>query len=186
MEMKFAEITVPVELGGVKRMLVFNANTMCAFEEATGKFYLKTISELYDVMTPYVASIAETRQAATAAGKDPAKAVLPVMSPYLLMESVPITTLRALVWSALHTYVNDEPVWPLTINQVGRMMGFEQLPKIFTAFLKGQINNSPTSEELGEFRAPSANDQGSAPTPKKIEVADGGELSIELPAGAFD
>ena len=46
-----AETRIPIMLD-VGRMMVFNANTMCAYEEATGKFFLDTVASLYEAMKP--------------------------------------------------------------------------------------------------------------------------------------
>lgn len=164
-----AEMRVPIQLGDKERMLFFNANSMVAFEQATGKFFLSTISELFEAVYP---------------GGD-VKSV--PSNPLEIVRRVSMTDLRALLWSVLHEYdAKDEPVWPLTIGQVGRLFQLKDIIPIFTAFLRGQSGNSPSREELGESPAeirsnPAPN--GSPPTP--LTSADGGERGIELPEGAF-
>ena len=146
----------------------FSANSMVAYEEATGKFFLDTVASLYDVMRPLI----EAQKAGLPANANPLE----------IVRNVPMKDLRALIWASLHEYVNDEPVWPLTIHQVGRMLQLNDIPRVFTAFLKGQSKNSPTTEEMGESQTPPV-----LPNPRVTskEADGGGERSIELPADAF-
>ena len=180
--MPFVETVVPILLDR-QRDLFFNANTFDAYEGATGKMYLETVALLYDGMRPYLEA-----QAAKKAGADEAVSV----NAFDLIKRVPMKDLRALIWAALHEYGQnpadlDEPSWPLTINAVGRMIQMQDVPRIFTAFLKGQIKNSPNREEMGESPArpaPATALNGLVVVPKTA-AADGGERSIALPADAF-
>lgn len=198
------ETRVPVTLGGVKRTLVLNVNTFCAYEEATGKFFLDTVASLYDAMAPALAPAlaAAVKQAAVGAetGQDGAdgsgadSSGVPATqaglgqrsaktSPFDIVRKVPMRDLRALLWAALHEYdQNDEPTWPLTINQVGRLLGMADVLPIFTSFLKGQSLNQPSKDEMGES-LPGVADGGATPAPKA--AADGGDHSIAFPASAF-
>ena len=196
----FMETRVPISLGGVKRTLVFNVNTMCAYEEATGKFFLDTVASLYDAMAPALTTAIKQAAASAETGQDAASEPgldgngasdsQPSLgqrnaktSPFDLVRKVPMRDLRALLWAALHEYdQNDEPTWPLTLNQVGRMLGMADILPIFTSFLKGQSVNQPSKEEMGES-LPAAVDGGASPALKL--TADGGDHSIELPASAF-
>lgn len=196
----FMETRVPISLGGVKRTLVFNVNTMCAYEEATGKFFLDTVASLYDAMAPALTTAIKQAAASAETGQDAASEPgldgngasdsQPSLgqrnaktSPFDIVRKVPMRDLRALLWAALHEYdQNDEPTWPLTLNQVGRMLGMADILPIFTSFLKGQSVNQPSKEEMGES-LPAAVDGGASPALKL--TADGGDHSIELPASAF-
>ena len=183
--MNFAETKVPIELGTdsngkpITRILIFNANTMCAYEEATKKFFLDTVTSLYDAMRPAL-DAQKTVEAETSS--------VPATNAFNIIHKVPMKDLRALIWAALHEYDRDDnPVWPLTIGQVGRLIQLQDVPRVFNAFLRGQIKNSPSTEELGESRASSA---PAAPNPLggatlKTGAESGGERSIELPADAF-
>jgi hypothetical protein len=176
-----AEKRVPVTLGGVERVLVFNINTMCQYEEATDKFFLDTVATLYEVVTA-------AREKAVAANDLNAKGD-PNINPLEVIRHVSMKALRALLWAALHEYDKDgEPHWPLTMAQVGRLLQPEDIVPVFTKFIQGQSRNSPTREEMGESvaqlpkaatapaeAAPAASSNGTA----------GGERSIELPADAF-
>ena len=193
--MNFAETVVPILLDQ-QRNLVFNANTMKAYENVTGKFYLDTVAKLYDAMRPSleVQRTTEMRESLAAVVSEvtgePVKAV--TVSALDVIHSVPMNDLLPLIWAALHEYGKnpvdpDEPSWPLTLNRVGRLIQFADVPRVFTAFLKGQIKNSPTESEMGESLAPSVtavkvNGHGAAPT---TEADNGGERSINLPADAF-
>jgi hypothetical protein len=93
--------------------------------------------------------------------------------------------LRALIWAALHEYdANDDPVWPLTLNQVGRLLKITDLTRIFSLFLTGHAENSPTRDELGESPA-EAEKSGKNNSRAKNGAGAGGEPGIELPEAAF-
>jgi hypothetical protein len=174
---------------------------MCAYEEATGKFFLDTVASLYDAMAPAIQSAAkqatlgaETAQGAIA-GLDTGGSGTPVplaslgqqaakSSPFDIVRKVPMRDLRALLWAALHDYnQNNEPTWPLTINQVGRLLSIADVLPVFTAFLKGQASNQPSKDEMGESLpvAPGVAPPEQPTTP----AAAGGDRSIELPDSAF-
>ena len=171
--MNFAETCVPIELGGKQVTLIFNANSMKAFEKATGKFFLDTVAQLYEAMRPGLDKGAEATNA------------------FDIVHKVPMEDLVALIWAALHEYGRnpadlDEPFWPMTVNRVGRMIQLQDVPLVFTAFLRGQIKNSPNQEEMGESQARSAMAPASGDgAASKIEAAVGGERSIDLPADVF-
>lgn len=182
--MNFVETTVSVELGGASYDLHFNANSMAAYEEATGKFFLDTVAQLYDVMRPALA-------AQKAASEGTGEEATPAVNAFDIIHRVPIKELRALIWAALHEYGRnpadpDEPSWPMTLNRVGRLIQLQDVPRVFTAFLRGQIKNSPSTEEMGESQArsvPAAQNGGGLASTGR--AAAGGERSIELPADAF-
>ena len=197
---RIAEVCTPIIIGGVKRELRFDLNTCCAYEEATGKFFLDTVASLYDAMSPALTTAVKLAAASAETGQDAASETglngngasdsQPSLgqrnaktSPFDIVRKVPMRDLRALLWAALHEYdQNDEPTWPLTLNQVGRMLGMADILPIFTSFLKGQSVNQPSKEEMGES-LPAAADGGASPALKL--TADGGDHSIELPASAF-
>jgi hypothetical protein len=167
-----AEKRIPLTLDK-ERVLIFNCNTMVAYEEATGKFFLDTIASLYDALKPLL----DARLAVKAGKTDQ-----PMVTGMEVVRRVPMTQLRALVWAACHEYKNDEPVWPLTITQVGRYIRLDNLVQVFQLFLLGHSKNSPTEKELGESQPSSA----SLAEPAAAPQTNGGERSIELPEDAFD
>jgi len=168
-----AEVRVPIMLDK-ERLMYFNGNSMSAYEEATGKFFMDTVASLYELLRP----LTERRQNPDG----PANTKINAMD---LVRKVPMTDLRALVWAAVHDYDSkDEPHWPLTIKQVGRYITMAKVPEIFTKFLQGQMANTPTKEEMGESPAPPVSGAGSANLPQS-ETATGGGSTIELPVDAF-
>jgi hypothetical protein len=176
-----AEPTTMVELGGEKRQLYFNANTMCAYEEATGKFFLDTVSRLYDVLRENVPQLQKAVNDGTSViemPKDPTEAAARNRKiSGAILRKVPMTDLRALIWAACHKYQNDEPVWPLTLHQVGRLITPLAVPRLFLAFITGQVSNAPTPQEMGESQPPQKEPQAEASgAPQK----NGGELSTAL------
>jgi len=172
--MPIAETTVKIELDK-PYTLYFNANCMCAFEEATGKNFLETVAKLYDAYKPMLDAAKRGEEPSTTAAYSQ------------LIKLVPISDLTALIWAGIHTYDSDDnPHWPLTIGQVRRMITLPMIPKLFLSFLQGQSKNSPTAAEMGESQAlpdsPARNGTSGAQKPSN---GDGGERSIELPEGAF-
>jgi hypothetical protein len=124
---------------------------MSAYEQATGKFFLDTVSTLYDVLREYVPQLKSA-----IGGQTPTEEALDnrrVAS--AVLRKVPITDLRALIWAAYHEYDrHDEPTWPLTQSQVGRLISPLMVPRLFLAFMTCQTANTPTPEEMGESQAP--------------------------------
>jgi len=170
-----AETRVRITLGDKEYVLFFNANTMCAYEEATGKNFLATVASLYQAYRPILASQQN--------GSEPPAAVATMD----VLKRVPMSELTAMVWAAMHTYDDkDEPSWPLTLSKVRRMINLATIPKLFLSFLQGQASNSPTTAEMGESPALSE-DPGTttnttaAPKPN----GSGGERSTALPEDAF-
>lgn len=172
-----AESRVPVRLGDRDLVMIFNANTMVAFEQATGKFFMDVVTGLYEIMFPK--------------GHEDAKgAPVPVRVKGLdIVRQISMTDLRALLWSSFHEYdAQDNPVWPMTIAQVGRQLNFQNVIPVFIKFLTGVSDNSPTKEELGESQA----EESAKPTPVLVDASankkaagPGGEDGIRLPADAL-
>lgn len=173
------ETRVPITLQGKKYEMVFDANTMCAYETATGKFFLDTVAVLYDVMKPVFdarmkAKDLESRREAGEVVTEEA----PHISYMTILRKISMNDLTALVWAAVHTYKNDEPVWPLTLPQMRKQIKPQDVPWLFTAFLRGQVSNTPSKEEMGESTASPKVQEGAI-------IEDGGERGIELPQDAF-
>lgn len=173
MNQPIAEMRVPIKVGGRDLTMIFNANSMCAYEEATGKFFLGTVADLFDA----VFQRKEEKPKST-------EELVPVKNPLAVIRAVPITDLRALLWATVHEYDNqDNPIWPLTLNQIGRLLQTKDIIPVFSAFLKGQSGNNPSGAEMGESQAEirNINDKSSP----QSTVASGGGLGIELPEDAF-
>ncbi len=169
-----AEVRVPILLGDRERVMVFNANTMVAFEQATKKFYMDVIHKLYEIMFP------EGHEAA-GGGIKPVR-----LSGLDLVRKVPMEDLRALLWASLHEYDRDDtPSWPMTINQVGRQITFTNVVPVFVKFLTGVSANSPTKDELGESSAEPESATATRDGSAAPEAASGGGPGIRLPAGAL-
>lgn len=148
---------ITVVLGGVERQLVFDMNTFAAYEEKTGKFFLDTMTGLFGVFKEVSAAnsgeLSESQLASIGAS---------------VLSRVSMVDLRALLWSALHEYdSNDEPTWPLTINQVGRLIDISTVMQFFSSFIDGSIANSPLDSELPPEREgrPTEANPGSGGTP---------------------
>ena len=161
-----AEVRSTIRLGGKDRTLCFNCNTMVAFEQVTKKFFLSTVSDLLNAAYP----------------KGLEKNI--VQSPFEILSKVSMEDLRALLWAAMHDYDEDDnPVWPLKINQVGRLLTLSDIVPAFRIFLRGQTANNPTKSEMGESQAEEKT-VNHTDTPL-ITQESGGERGIELPVDAF-
>jgi hypothetical protein len=176
--MPIAETIITIELDKPYKMY-FNANCMCAFEEATGKNFLETVAKLYDAYKPMLE--------AQKAGMQPGESAAATQ----IIKQVPIKDLSALIWAGIHTYdERDEPHWPMTLGQVRRMITITSIPQLFLSFLRGQSDNSPTVREMGESPAPPDDllktKSGTAQRLNGKPADDGGETSTELPADAFN
>jgi len=168
--MPIAETIITIELDKPYQMY-FNANCMCAFEEATGKNFLDTVAKLYEAYKPMLE--------AQKAGMETSESLAALR----IVTKVPITDLSALIWAGIHTYDKDDnPQWPLTLGQVRRMITISTIPKLFLSFLQGQSANSPSASEMGESRAPLETKTSGA----RAVNGSGGEPSIELPVDAFN
>lgn len=162
-----AEVRSTIKLGGEDIQLCFNCNTMVAYEQVTKKFFLHTVSELLSAMYPQ------------GLGEKAAK------NPYEILSKVSMADLRALLWASMHDYDKDDnPVWSLTIHQVGRLLSLSDLVPAFSTFLKGQVANNPTKSEMGESQA-EENTMKLVPETPSIIPENGGERGIELPEDAF-
>lgn len=167
-----AETVIPITLGGQKRAMVFNLNTMAAFEELRKKSFTDTVVKLYEELEPLL----RDKNSST----DAARVGLRILS------RIPMLDLRALLYAALHEYDEDDnPTWPLSVTQIGRMIGPSNILEVFGAFLRGHQENLPTKEEMGEAAgAPATSALADAPiAPTR---ANGGAASFELPEGVFD
>lgn len=175
-----AESRIPIMLDK-QRIMIFNANTMSAYEEATGNFFLDTVARLYEALKP---SFDKAREDAKKEGVELSEVIS--LKPLEIARRIPMKELRALVWAAVHEYKEDDvPFWPLTINQIGRYISTSNVASIFLTFLKGQANNSPTEGEMGESPAPVVSGNIDAKKPHLVPE-NGGAPSIVLPADAFD
>lgn len=171
------EMTIPVELGGETYTMRFNANTMAAYETATGEFFMDTVASLYEVVFP------------KGHLDDEGKPVVVRIKGLDIVRKISMVKLRALLWSSIHDYnAADEPAWPMTLPTVGRHLNFQNIPSIFIKFLTGVSSNSPSKDELGKSPAApqtqTATAEGESTDQNTQE--NGGEAGIKLPAGALD
>ena len=115
-----AEMRIPVTLGGRERVMRFNANTFIAYEQSTGRFFMDTVSNLYEIMFPK--------------GHEDVKGKpVPVrISGRDVLRKVSMVDLRAMLWASMHEYdAQGEPLWPDTEAQVGRCLDFHNVVPIW-------------------------------------------------------
>ena len=172
--MSIVETVIPITLD-MPRKMRFSANTMVAFETATGKFFLDTLASLYTIY----------KEAKKVVDPNDPKGE-PKVNAMEILRKISMKDLRALVWASLHEYDNNNQlVWPLTEAQVGRYINLGSLPGILTQYLNGYIGNIPNVKEMGESPAPPERSPAGAASQKPNEAGTGGERSIELPVDAF-
>ncbi len=160
--------TMEVELGdGKKYELVFDLNTFSAYEESTKKSFFDTLAEMVEQLQ----SLPKNEQGQVDLSK---------VSGLALFRAVRITDLQALVWAACHTYDHrDNPVWPFTRNQMGRLIHFGNVMGVAMAFLSGNFANYPTAEEraaaeVGEAAGAAETVETDPSAPIKVAPIDGG------------
>lgn len=162
-----------------ERTLIFNVNTMAAYEEATGNFYWDTMLKLFEFY--------EKRQSQAIAHAPGGKLTLAQQTRMGLemLRHISTKDLSALLWAATHEYQGDMPKWPLTIEQVGRYLRPQDTPRILNLIIQGHASNNPTREELGEASGAGPQSAAKPAEAARPAPASGGEASIELPADAF-
>lgn len=127
--------TVEIELNGKKVKLLFDLNTLAAFEEKSGKNFLKLLSELQR-------SFSE----ATENGKSD---ILRAIS------GVSVKDIHTLIWAASHGYgLDDEPTWEYSLSQVGRMLTIDKLMDIFPKLMTGTSESLPEKEKEEDSENP--------------------------------
>lgn len=138
---------VSVTLDGKKYKMWFDLNTFDAFETASGgKFFLEFLASMQEAL----ASIPPIRT------DKHGKSIPPKPEDMFgFLRKLSIKDLRAFVWAALHDYDrNGEPVWPLTIGQMGRLVTTDTIPEIISLVMKGTQDNSPSPDDLKEYEGP--------------------------------
>jgi len=131
-----------VTLGGKQYKLFFDLNTFEAFETATSKHFLEFLASMQEAL----ASIPKLKLDKNGSPLPPKPDEM-----FGFLRKLSIKDLRAFVWAALHDYDrNGEPVWPLTIGQMGRLVTTETIPMIISLVMKGTQDNSPSPDDLKE------------------------------------
>jgi hypothetical protein len=177
--MTFAETSVPIQLNGQKYAMVFDANTMAAYEEVRpGKFFLETAVTMAEI----------------------AQKMKEEHNSRLFFRLLPIADVQALVWAAIHTYdENDEPTWPLKYNHVRRLITQTNIAEVLQLLVFGYSVNAPTAKTMGESPAAgtenSTTQTGSSTPSGETESNQENEASPEtnggissglVPVSAFD
>lgn len=130
--------TISIELD-CKRQLVFDLNTFAAYEESTGKCFFETLAKLMEATRPLIPEVAA--DGSVVGGRMN-------LSPMQIVRSISVQDLRAVIWAALIEYdKQDNPIWPLTLYQVGKLIHIGNIVPILMAVMTGEIENRPTEEE---------------------------------------
>ena len=109
--------------------LLFDLNTFSKYEEVTGVPFTEFLAGLHDAV-----------QLAAKGAKGSEMDVL---------RHIRISDVKAFLHAALHTYdAQDEPVWPFTPGQLGRLVNIENLPRIINTLMTGHQSNLPDVEEM--------------------------------------
>lgn len=180
----FNETRIPVELGRdakgtpIPRILIFNVNTIGAYEEVSGKPYWDTVLAIFDVYGKYGPKLN--------AGETVPSAEALRSSSTDILRHIRIKDVHQLTWAALHEYDGEEqpPRWPLTIAKVGRLINTWDTIPMLAAIVRGIQQNVPTAAEMGEAKG--AGPQLVEPAEAaQMPSANGGQASIALDAAAF-
>lgn len=183
-----AEVRLSVQLDR-ERALIFNLNTMAAYEEATAntgepKFYWDTMLALFKFYEDNAAEFTELYPIKEGDGMDKARRRTKLGT--AIMRYISARELKALVWACVHEYKHDEPIWPLTVAQVAKFLKPQDTISTVYTIMKGHSSNGPSKAELGEASGdgPSKIVEQPAEAAPKQQEAGGGRL-IELPVAAF-
>jgi hypothetical protein len=123
-------VTTTVTIAGEKQELVFDLNTMAAFEEASGVFFLDFVYALHAHFTEQ--QLTDKDAMAKLSKEAVAERFMRVIT------KLSIKNVRALLWAALHTYdAHDNPVWPYTQSQIARKLGMQDLQAIILPLWMG-------------------------------------------------
>jgi len=138
-----------VEIGGHQATIHFDLNTLCAFEEATGRFFLDFLTSLQ----PLTLEAAQDAASNTGPPDSPQAAFALEKTAVEILRKIGMRDVRALIWAGWHTYDGgDEPVWPFTISQVGAMLDAGALVRLLPQILHHSIANSVDKEESEKVR----------------------------------
>ena len=132
-----------ITLGGKKYTMWFDLNTFWKFEEISGVHFLEFLASMQEAL----ASLPTSRI-------DPKTKKITPPKPedmFGFLRKLSIRDLRAFVYAAMHDYDrNDEPVWSLTIGQMGRLVTTETIPTIISLVMRGTQENAPGADDLKE------------------------------------
>ena len=191
-----AEVRLSVTLDR-ERTMIFNVNTMRAFEKASAQLAAEEGREphsywdcILGMLKYYEDHGSEITQIMAMVKDDPMGA----MARQLRLGSrishyISASDLQAMTWATIHEYPNGKkkPVWPLDLDDIGLMVHPQETINLINKILEGHSKNSPSKAEVGEVSGaggkvvtmPSSAEP--APTPSES----GGDQSIALPADAF-
>lgn len=131
-----------VSLDGKKYKLHFDLNTFEKYEEISSKHFLEFLASMQEAL----ASIPKLKLDKNGNPLPPKPEEM-----FGFLRKLSIKDLRAFVYAALHDYDrNGEPVWPLTIGQMGRLVTTETIPMIISLVMKGTQDNSPSPDDMKE------------------------------------
>jgi hypothetical protein len=132
-----------ITLDGKKYKMHFDLNTFDKYEEISKKHFLEFLASMQEAL----ASIPTSKI-------DPKTKKITPPKPedmFGFLRKLSIKDLRAFVYAALHDYDRDgEPVWPLTIGQMGRLVTTETIPTIISLVMRGTQENNPGPDDLKE------------------------------------
>jgi hypothetical protein len=128
-----------VEIGGEERELYFNLNTFSAFEDVTQTDVHPDGKRFFEILKDLGTAYLEAQSTGDAGGG------------LAMMAKLSLRDIRALVWSAWHTYpdpTQDTPEWPYTLHQVGRMITMADLPRLLPLLMERSFESMPDEAEV--------------------------------------
>jgi hypothetical protein len=166
----------PVEIklsDGSVHKLVFDLNTFYEFEEKAGKTLPSFLLEMESAFAPILEATKKKKNL-----KPGGKLEIPPIDLTKTLGKFSIKDIRALIWSALHTYdTQGEPQWPYTIGRLGSLIDHNNLTTILSELIGGISNSLPEAEKepgkakdptQGPFLAPSNGGSESGPSDEEV------------------
>lgn len=113
---------VEVMIGGKKRTLIFDLNTFSAFEKVSGRFFMDFLADLRDAFKEGQAK----------------------NEPFEVLRRISASNILALLWAAMHEYDEDDnPVWPMTLSKLGRVVDISAMAKLLPSIMQGNTDSAP-------------------------------------------
>ncbi len=137
-----------IVLNGKRRSLHFNLNTFEKFEEVSGKHFLEFLSDMQEALALSAQTAAVKLNAKSSQAQIQKAAEESGRASLLFLKKLSIKDIRAFFYAALHEYdSNDEPIWTLTVGQMGKLVTMENIPDMVKLVMQGHAQNAPGKED---------------------------------------
>lgn len=170
--------SVEISIGGESITLYFTFNTFSAFQKRTGKFFMSWFFEVLQRTEKFARAAVQIDQNMTAEQAIEAFSAKG-LSPFEMLEIVPLDEAVALLWAGAHRIENGNVVRDFTEAQLGEMLDLESYARLLPELLRGASaampKRKPTDAESRErptspqpLRRPTSGGKKSGPSDDQI------------------